>query len=282
MRPPDNPAVHTRHSAERPLNAVITPGSSPACHNQDGFAEQEGTGKMTTLTISHGFTGFEGKHAMSETTSPKAIYQAYKEDDKKGPLAGPLFVARIVAIVAAIGGAVPTAMNLYQSWRHNIPYNQVSHRLAQYDLWMKNFDCQVNYRALNVNQGTRVDVGACNRSGDVAIKITAPNGKAAYEWIAFDQLQKAGAAFSFMNLIATSAHADEAPKSGAPMTLAQAGAPAAGGMQVKCQVMPAKGQILRIVQEGNKCFREDFSAFKGKVEKREEVPCSTQCGPGKG
>lgn len=241
---------------------------------------------MTTLTMSQGFAGFEGKRAMSQTIDPKAVYQAYKEDDKKGPLAGPLFVARIVAIVAAIGGAVPTAMNLYQSWRHNIPYNQVSHRLAQYDLWMKNFDCQINYRALNVNQGTRIDVGACNRSGDVAIKITAPNGKAAYEWIAFDQLQKAGGSFSFLNLIATPAQAEEAPKTAAgPMSVAQApapGAPAAGGMQVKCQVMPTKGQILRIVQEGNKCFREDFSAFKGKVEKREEVPCNTQCGPGQG
>ncbi len=220
-----------------------------------------------------------GTCAMTDT-SPKAIYSAMKEDEKKGPLAGPLFYARIVAIVAAVGGAIPTGVNLYHSWAHGIPYNQVSHRLAQYDLWMKNFDCKIDYRALNTTGGTRVDVGACGKTGDVAIKITAQNGKAAYEWIAFDQLQKSGQSFSFLNLIASEAHAQTAPMSSAPVVVAQATPGQGGGMLVMCQVMPEKGKILRVVQESGKCYRENFSAFAGKVEKREEVPCNTQCTPG--
>ena len=222
-------------------------------------------------------------------TSPKAIYEAIKDDQKKGPLAGPLFYARIIAIVAAVGGAIPTAVNLYHSWAHGIPYNQVSHRLAQYDLWMKNFDCKIDYRALNTTSGTRVDVGACSKTGDVAIKITAANGKAAYEWIAFDQLQKTGQSFSFLNLIATEAHAETAPAAAAtamkaapqssppPVVFAQAAPGQGGGMLVMCQIMPEKGKILRVVQENGKCYRENFSAFAGKVEKRDEVPCNTQC-----
>ncbi|MEQ1650167.1 MAG: hypothetical protein ABL898_16420 [Hyphomicrobiaceae bacterium] len=222
--------------------------------------------------------------------TPKAVYQEYKDDNKRGPLHGPLFWARAIAIVAAVGGAVPTCINLYHSWAHGIPYDQVGHRLAQYDLWMKNFDCKIDYRALNTTPGTRVDVGACNKSGDIAIKITSTDGKSAYEWIAFNQLQKSGQSFSLFNLIATEAHADELSKSAPasatptitssstprPLVLAQA----AAGMQVMCQIMPEKGKILRVVQEGGKCFREDFSAFKGKVEKRDEVPCNTQCTPG--
>ena len=57
-------------------------------------------------------------------------------------------------------------------------------------------------------------------------------------------------------------------------------APGAGqpaGMKVLCQAMPAKGTILRIVQEGAKCYRESVSLFKGSLEKREEVACTTPC-----
>ena len=44
-----------------------------------------------------------------------------------------------------------------------------------------------------------------------------------------------------------------------------------------CQAMPTKGQIVRVVQFEGKCFRETFSPFVGKVEKRESVPCNTTC-----
>jgi hypothetical protein len=229
--------------------------------------------------------------AMSDV-NPKAIYSALSEDSKRGPLAKPLLIARAIAIVAAIGGAIPTAVNLYHSWAHGIPYSQVSHRLAQYELWMKNLDCKVDYRALNVNQGTRVDVGACTRSGDIAIKVSAPGGKSSYEWIAFDKLQTTGKTASLMSLIISEAQADSTSRATtlpalppSDIKLAQATPPgsAPAGMQVQCQALASKTSIIRIVNESGKCFRENFSPFQGKVDKREEVPCNTQCPPaGKG
>ncbi len=221
--------------------------------------------------------------------NPKAIYATMKADEKSGPLAKPLLIARAIAIVAAVGGAIPTGVNLYHSWAHGIPYTQVSHRLAQYDLWMKNLDCKVDYRALNVSQGTRVDVGACTKSGDIAIKVSAPGGKSTYEWIAFEKLQTTGKSASLMNLIISEAQAETAPAKPLPpllpsdLKLAQAAPPppAPGGMQVVCQALASKSSIIRVVNEGGKCFRENFSPFQGKVEKREEVPCNTQCPPAK-
>jgi hypothetical protein len=38
---------------------------------------------------------------------------------------------------------------------------------------------------------------------------------------------------------------------------------------------------VRIVKQGPKCVRETMSPFRGTVDKREEVPCETQC-PKKG
>ncbi len=220
--------------------------------------------------------------------SPKSVYTAYREDQKQGPLHRPLFLARMLAIVVACLGAIPTGYNLYVSWMNGIPYSEVSHRLSQYQLWVKNFECKIDYRAVPAGQGgTKIDVGACPSSGDIALKLTTANGKSSYEWIAFNQLEAATKTTSLLSLFATEAFAEEAPKpdgrTAAGQQLAQAAPPPAGAaLQVRCEQMPAPGQIVRIVGEAGKCYREHISAMRGKVDKREEVPCSTQCTPGKG
>ncbi|MGE0698842.1 MAG: hypothetical protein AB7O57_07085 [Hyphomicrobiaceae bacterium] len=216
---------------------------------------------------------------MSEL-NPKAVYATMQDDAKRGPFAKTLMVARVIAIATAVGGAIPTAMTVYQSFAHGIPYKEVGHRLEQYDIWVRNFDCKIDYRALTTAQGTRVDAGACGKTGDVAIKVTAGAGKAAYEWIAFNKLQKAGTA-SLWDAIVGTAYA-EGGAAGA-VRLAQAGtggpaaAPAPSGMKVMCEAMPAKGTLVRVVQEGAKCFRERVSLFRGSVDARDEVTCSTPC-----
>ena len=205
-----------------------------------------------------------------------------------GPLSRTFLFVRVAAICAAIAGAFPTAMNLYQSWSHGIPYSEVSHRLSQYDLWVKNFECKIDYRALNTGQGTRLDVGACPKSGDIAIKVSAQNGKATYEWIPFDTLQKAQASLWPVDLMIGTAHAAAAADTlpAGPSIPAGASAPpvrmaqATTGMQVVCEALHSKTQLVRIVNDGGKCFRETIAPYQGKVERREEVPCSTTCKPG--
>ena len=92
-------------------------------------------------------------------------------------------------LAISVAAAIPTARNLFYSWRDGIPFSQVSHRLEQYDLWVKNLDCKIAFKAISTANGNKVDVGACQKTGDIAIKITSTKGRSAYEWIAFDQLE---------------------------------------------------------------------------------------------
>lgn len=219
----------------------------------------------------------------------KNVLSEMSADAKRGPLAKPLLVARIIAITAAVAGSIPTATNLYHSWAHGIPYSEVSHRLSQYDLWVKNFQCKIEYRSLTTAQGTKLDAGACPKSGDVALKVTTATGQAAYEWIAFDKLQKVGAqAAGIWSLIVAEAAASEGVAKLAsdadvamPVPRADAVSPRlqlaqAPSLQVICQTLQ-KSLIVRVVSEGAKCYRETFSPLQGRVEKREEVPCTTTC-----
>ena len=184
-------------------------------------------------------------------------------------------LVRVIAISIPVLAAMPTATNLYYSWEHDIPFSQVSHRLAQYDLWLKNFECKIEYQAIFTGRSTRVDVGACSKTGDIALKISGQRDAVAYEWIPFDQLQKPRTQTStFLNLLVTAADAQEKDQSGAAvpaLRLAQA------GMEVVCQSLQADKQIVRVVNEGGKCFRETFSPYLGQVSKREEVPCTSTC-----
>jgi hypothetical protein len=191
-----------------------------------------------------------------------------------GPLGQltPLF--KMAALVVTILGAVPTAITVYHAWQYKIPFSKVSHRLAQYEIWERNIDCKIDYKALSTAQGTKVDAGACPKTGDISLKISTPDGKATYEWIAYNQLQKPGEQqpTGIIDLLIGAANAGGSAK---PAMLAQA------AMEVVCQSLVSKKELVRVVKEGGKCFRETMSPVRGSIDKREEVPCDTKC-PGAG
>lgn len=187
-------------------------------------------------------------------------------------------VIQFGVLCVSVAAAIPTAQNLYYSWKHNIPFNEVSHKLTQYDLWMKNLECKIEYRALSTASGGRVDVGACPKTGDIAIRVASGSGEMHYEWIAGETLKKTKTA-GLMDLIFPAAMAEERilpardPEAGLPagsFRVAQA------GMEVMCQKRSGD-KIVRVIKDGDKCFRETVSPFKGSVEKREAVACGTGC-----
>jgi len=183
---------------------------------------------------------------------------------------------KVAVLLVSIAAAIPTAKNLYYSWLHGIPFAEVPHRLAQYDLWMKNLEYKVQYRALLIANGNKVDAGACPKTGDIAIKITGEGGRAAYEWIAFDQLQKpATQTAGVLHLLITPASAAGIAQL---RSMAGTGSPqlAQAGMEVLCQARQGQ-KIIRIIKDGDKCYREIVLPLKGAVEKTEEVACSTRC-----
>lgn len=195
-------------------------------------------------------------------------------------------IVKVGIFAVSLAAAVPTARNLYYSWQNDIPFSEVSHRLDQYDLWMKNLDCKINYRTLSTAGGTKVDVGTCPTSGDIAIKVSAPTGQSNYEWIAFDKLPKPSSttSASLMGLLISSAMAGEVTPDEA--ALAASGTRDDGRLKLAqanvetiCQARAGKDQIVRITKTGDKCFKEIVSPLKGVVESRTEVPCNTQCTP---
>ncbi|HEX2843473.1 hypothetical protein [Hyphomicrobium sp.] len=201
--------------------------------------------------------------------------RAMDPEPQLGPVQRFVPFLKTAALVVTILGAIPTAITAYHAWTYKVPFTQVSHRLQQYEIWERNIDCKIDYKALSTSQGTKVDAGACAATGDISLKVSTSDGKATYEWIAYNQLQKPGEQppSSFLDLLVGAARADVAgPKS---VMVAQS-------MEVVCQSLLSKTQLVRVVKEGGKCFREVLSPVRGSVESREEVPCETKCTGGAG
>lgn len=229
---------------------------------------------------------FDEATPMSDT-APRSSLSALAQPATKA-VNSTMRLVQFAVLAVSVAAAIPTAQNLYYSWKHDVPFNEVSHRLDQYNLWMKNLDCKIDYRALSTAGGSRVDVGSCAKTGDIAIKVSSANGKSTYEWIAYDNLQKPVRNAGLIGLLVTSANAasDTAENLTSNTVRAQSSARdgdgnirlAQTGMEVLCEAKD-KDKIIRIVKDGGKCFRETVSPFKGSIDAREEVACNTQCTP---
>ncbi|MFA7305148.1 MAG: hypothetical protein WC026_00570 [Hyphomicrobium sp.] len=188
------------------------------------------------------------------------------------PVNRTLTLIKLLVLAVSVAAAIPTARNLYFSWKNDVPFSQVDHRLAQAALLEKNFGCKIDYRGL-VTQGTaRVEVGSCPKTGDISIRVNGPKGQVNYEWIAFDRLPKplTSHTASLLDLIVPRALASEnAADASQPFEVAQ-------DMSVLCQAKSGDN-IIRVVQSGGQCVRETVSIFRGSVEKSETVPCDKAC-----
>jgi hypothetical protein len=208
--------------------------------------------------------------------------QMMDRDSRPGRI-GPML--KTAALVVTIVGAIPTAITAYHAWQYKVPFSQVSHRLAQYEIWERNIDCKIEYKALSTAEGTKIDAGACDETGDISLKVSTDDGKATYEWIAYNQLQKPGEApppAGLLDLLIGAAQAQGAEVEGAQTAGARSTGLrlAQGAMEVMCQSLISKAQLVRVVKEGGKCYREVMSPMRGTVDTREEVPCETKCTAG--
>jgi hypothetical protein len=189
------------------------------------------------------------------------------------PVNRTLTLIKLLVLAVSVAAAIPTARNLYFSWKNDVPFDQVDHRLAQAALLEKNFGCKIDYRSLVAQGNARVEVGSCTKTGDISIRVKGPNGQVNYEWIAFEQLPKPAAAraASLLDLIVTRALAadDTMKDNDKPFDVAQDAA-------VLCQGKSGDN-VIRVVQSGGQCVRETVSIFRGSVEKSETVPCDKAC-----
>lgn len=167
--------------------------------------------------------------------------------------------------VLAVVGAVPTVMELYKAYVLGIDWSQVPFAVQQRRLWEKNYMCasQPGYE-VPTDQPVSVRVVPCP-SGDVLVTVYPSGAEGRAIWVPAEGFKSAGGFFSGI------AHAQDRAPGGSETTV--------GTFAIQCQEWSSeeKTKIVRIVKQGERCFREEINVLTGKIGPRVEVACTSKC-----
>lgn len=145
----------------------------------------------------------------------------------------------------------------------------------QQKLQQKNLMCSLNMQRSMVRVDTaNLQYGVCDNA-DVLITVY-PDKKPAYQqWLTPENFREEGGVASLIG----AAYAATMPM---PQRTQTEAAAFPVQMQIKtiCQNWVDKARqtkLLRVTNEGGRCFRERINVVSGRVEIRENVPCDTKC-----
>ncbi len=182
-------------------------------------------------------------------------------------------LAFIGAVILALANFYDPLKDLYLRMQNpDLGDESLEVAFEQQKLTEKNLDCLFNAspRDMQLDNNIKVRVVAC-KSGDVQVTVYPLNAPAKQRWISSQSPVPAKA--SFLDLFLGKALAAE-PNGADPQHSAQT------AVQNLCQAWQdaaKKSKIIRVTNEGGKCFKEIVNVFTGRVEYREEVPCNSGC-----
>lgn len=190
--------------------------------------------------------------------------------------------AALVGILFGVAGFYEPAKDIYYQV-FDPDYQEVEYvALAkqQQRLQHKNLVCAINMirRAVQGDFQTSLRYGVCENN-DVLIEVYPQNKPAFQQWLSPENLRldaKAGPAAGLF-APAVAAVAGAAPSMQTPW-------PAATPVQMELKTLCQSWQdssrqvkMLRVTDEGGKCFRERINVLSGRIEIREEVACTAKC-----
>jgi hypothetical protein len=161
--------------------------------------------------------------------------------------------------------AVPEWIKLVEAWKSNLSADQLGQAEKQKEMWEKNLKCTTApMEFFESPSKIKVDATICE-SGDVFIRVFAPDNKNAYYWVDIDGLLQTA---SYPGLV-TSAQAASYPdivKVQAPQTSV-----------VMCQRFLDNRNLLRVLNVDGACFDEVVDTYTGQVTARNPSVCRDSC-----
>ena len=170
----------------------------------------------------------------------------------------------------AVLGAIPQYIDVIKGLVIGVDANQVSYAENQHRLWVKNQDCHPELHTIKTVENSDVSVGACP-TGDIQINIKYPDNSKVVRWYGFDELKNMSSNNNGLyELLGIRTAVAEVTIHSELQLLSLEN-------QVICQEFLGKGKLVRIIRDGDECYREIINTYTGEVEERKPVECSTAC-----
>jgi hypothetical protein len=161
--------------------------------------------------------------------------------------------------------AFPEWIKLVEAWKSNLSTDQLVQAEKQKELWEKNLKCTTTPMQFFENtHKVKVDATVCE-SGDVFVRVFAPDNRNAYYWVDVDGLLQTA---SYPGLV-SSAHAASLPN----IVKVQASQTSF----VMCQRFVDNRNLLRVLNVEGQCFDEVVDTYTGQVTSRNPSECRDSC-----
>jgi hypothetical protein len=162
-------------------------------------------------------------------------------------------------------GSIPTLIETVNSVKLGVPWGQSQIAELQNIMWKNNLLCSAApFKWYTTESNFQVDGTIC-KSGDVLVRVEAPNKKTGFWWVPVEGVIKED---KMVSLISVANAASDI----SPIVLADN-----SEAKVLCQKFVAEGQLLRRIDTGQGCFDEIVNTYTGQVIQRNPVACSNTC-----
>ncbi|MGB3403876.1 MAG: hypothetical protein WBA77_14405 [Microcoleaceae cyanobacterium] len=172
-------------------------------------------------------------------------------------------------LIIAILGSVPTAINIFESIKLDVPLDEVQIAKEQIKLWNRNFECArtspTHWSNVDEN-GVKIGVIVCP-SKDVLVSVNG-NIQASYRWIGYHTFDPIQQSTNFLISAAVAAEINNPPQV----------VKNDNSHTVLCQKKLPDHKILRRVKAADgRCFDQTIDTATGKVIKEALVKCDSDC-----
>lgn len=178
------------------------------------------------------------------------------------------------SLIIAVVGAVPTYLELLNSYNLDVPYGHSADAREQNRLWQDNFECSKKADFANSTKNKEaVEIGvAICESGDVLLRGKRPEwSQPNLRWVSWSDVAPNGSADNKAHALLELISSAEAKEPGLGMV---AQAPTGS---VICQRWVAAGQLLQRIATRNGCFDQLINTFNGWVLSTHPAPCIASC-----
>jgi len=170
-------------------------------------------------------------------------------------------------LLVAIIGAIPTYIQLFQSFQLGVPYRKVDTATEQAKIWSENWQCLTNrpFEKITTVQNVTVSAIGCP-NGYLLISLKPADAKEVYHWLSIkDLLGMQEATQGRGKAIASETYLK-------PQRIAQV------GRTIICQRWLRSGLILlRVKYDDGRCSDETINTYTGAVMSSVPAPCDPNC-----
>ncbi len=171
-------------------------------------------------------------------------------------------------VLAALIGAVPSCIQLFQSLAMGVAMADVPISKHNEMLWARNNDCPVRTKSVELTPDLNIAIGACEQTGDILVRVSRDKG-GRVEMVRWIESIDGASRTALLDHLLSVSHAQTVATDRLRLAENDDG--------TVCNRNLGSGKIRQRIRENGQCFDLVINIYTGKVVSRSPAACNSDC-----